>query len=75
MTKNDGIYSRYFTQITGVGFYGFKIHVENNGQATVLRPDVSTPYSGIGIYFNPELLLAGNVTTSGMHSTSIHVLV
>lgn len=62
VTKNDGIYSRYFTQLSGVGFYGFKIRVENNGEATVLRPRTSSRFSATGIYVDPELLLSGNIT-------------
>ncbi|XP_071846823.1 calcium-activated chloride channel regulator 1-like [Apostichopus japonicus] len=64
VTKNDGIYSRYFTQLSGVGFYGFKIRVENNGEATVLRPRTSSRFSATGIYVDPELLLSGNITES-----------
>ncbi|XP_072023459.1 calcium-activated chloride channel regulator 1-like [Amphiura filiformis] len=36
ITKHDGIYSRYFTQFTTEGFYGFKITVVNNGTALKL---------------------------------------
>ncbi|XP_071846825.1 calcium-activated chloride channel regulator 1-like [Apostichopus japonicus] len=61
LTKNDGIYSRYFARFSGVGYYGFSVRVVNNGQATVLSPGTSPPFSGTGIYFNPELLLSGNI--------------
>ena len=37
ITKNDGVYSRYFTEFTEKGFYGIKISVVNNGTAIVLR--------------------------------------
>ena len=36
ITKNDGIYSRYFTDITVDGYYGIKISVFNNGTAIVI---------------------------------------
>lgn len=61
ITKDDGIYSRYFTQFTGIGYYGFKIRVENDGEAVVLRPTSRSRYSGVGMYFDPEALLAGDL--------------
>ncbi|PIK34337.1 putative calcium-activated chloride channel regulator 4-like, partial [Apostichopus japonicus] len=64
VTKDDGIYSRYFTQFTGTGFYGFKLQVENQGSATVLKPG-AWRFSGIKSYFDPEVLLAGNVSVYG----------
>ena len=36
ITKNDGIYSRYFTDITVDGYYGIKISVVNKGTAIVI---------------------------------------
>ena len=37
MTKYDGVYSRYFTELTGDGYYGIKVTVVNNGTAIVLE--------------------------------------
>lgn len=65
ITKDDGIYSRYFTQFIGLGFYGMKVRVENNGEAIILKPSVRSPYSGVDMYFNPEILLAGNLSEFG----------
>ncbi|XP_038061541.1 calcium-activated chloride channel regulator 1-like isoform X2 [Patiria miniata] len=43
VTKNDGVYSRYFTEMTGVGYYGVTIDVDNNeGNAIVID---SNPFS------------------------------
>ncbi|XP_022080609.1 epithelial chloride channel protein-like [Acanthaster planci] len=43
VTKNDGVYSRYFTEVTGVGYYGVKIDVDNNnGNAIIID---SVPFS------------------------------
>lgn len=65
ITKDDGIYSRYFTQFTGVGYYGFKIRVENDGEAIVLRPTSGSRYSDVGMYFDPEALLSGDLSNYG----------
>ncbi|XP_071846695.1 calcium-activated chloride channel regulator 4A-like [Apostichopus japonicus] len=61
LTKNDGIYSKSFSQVLGVGLYGIKIRIENNGGAKIL-PYRSSLHSGTGIYLEPELLLSGNIT-------------
>lgn len=70
ITRDDGIYSRYFTQFTGLGFYGMKVRVENNGEALIVKPSARSPYSGVDMYFNPELLLAGNLSEFGIISFS-----
>ena len=36
VTKYDGVYSRFFTEFTGDGYYGIKITVVNNGSAIIL---------------------------------------
>ena len=46
ITKNDGVYSSYFTHFTTEGFYGIKINVRNNGTAIVVGPG---PYASVDI--------------------------
>ncbi|PIK45473.1 putative calcium-activated chloride channel regulator 1-like [Apostichopus japonicus] len=61
VTKNDGIYSRYFTNFTGVGFYGIKLAFFNEiGSAIILRP-AELPFSRVPAYVDPQELLKGNI--------------
>ncbi|XP_038061372.1 calcium-activated chloride channel regulator 1-like [Patiria miniata] len=43
ITKNDGVYSRSFTEFTGIGYYGIRIDVNNNGGEAIILE--SNPYS------------------------------
>lgn len=60
VTKEDGIYSRYFTEFTGVGFYGIKLRVENSGNATILKyskhSDINPQFLTFSRYSVDELL-------------------
>ncbi|XP_038061542.1 calcium-activated chloride channel regulator 1-like [Patiria miniata] len=52
VTKNDGVYSRTFTDFTGVGFYGIKIDVDNNnGNAVVVD---TAPFSKARPIISPD---------------------
>ena len=52
MTKNDGVYSRFFTDFTGVGYYGIKISVDNDmGNAIIID---SIPFSKARPIVDPD---------------------
>ena len=52
ITKYDGVYSRTFTEFTGIGFYGIKIDVDNNqGNAFVID---ASPFSKARPIINPD---------------------
>ncbi|KAJ8022284.1 Calcium-activated chloride channel regulator 4A [Holothuria leucospilota] len=69
ITRDDGIYSRYFTNFTGVGYYGIKINIDNNdGSAVILLHNSTvpyTPYSGALPVIDPDELLSGNIPMIG----------
>ncbi|XP_022080598.1 calcium-activated chloride channel regulator 1-like [Acanthaster planci] len=45
ITRNDGIYSAYFTKYSGDGFYGVEVRVENNGHDAIVT---DLPFSSDG---------------------------
>lgn len=52
VTKNDGVYSRFFTDFTGVGYYGIQISVDNNqGKAIIID---SVPFSKARPIVDPD---------------------
>ncbi|XP_033644207.1 calcium-activated chloride channel regulator 1-like [Asterias rubens] len=52
VTKNDGVYSRFFTDFTGVGYYGIKISVDNDmGNAIIID---SIPFSKARPIVDPD---------------------
>lgn len=66
VTRDDGIYSRYFTEFSGVGYYGIKVNINNdNGTAIILNPGTQIPYSRTLAFVDPEELLKGNLPTIG----------
>ncbi|PIK44468.1 putative calcium-activated chloride channel regulator 1-like [Apostichopus japonicus] len=66
VTRDDGIYSRYFTAFTGVGYYGIKININNdNGTAIILNDAVALPFSRTLSFVEPEELLKGNIPKIG----------
>ncbi len=63
VTKNDGVYSRFFTDFTGVGYYGIKISVDNNmGNAIIID---SVPFSKARPIVDPDQ--AFNLPAIGQH--------
>ncbi|XP_022080657.1 calcium-activated chloride channel regulator 4-like [Acanthaster planci] len=52
VTKYDGVYSRTFTEFTGIGFYGIKINVDNNGGKAVVVDSV--PFSRARPIISPD---------------------
>ncbi|PIK57832.1 putative calcium-activated chloride channel regulator 1-like [Apostichopus japonicus] len=66
VTRDDGIYSRFFTAFTGVGYYGIKININNdNGTAIILNDAVALPFSRTLSFVEPEELLKGNIPKIG----------
>ncbi|KAJ8047303.1 Calcium-activated chloride channel regulator 1 [Holothuria leucospilota] len=66
VTRDDGIYSRYFINITGIGYYGIKIDINNNdNRAVILKPSGDTPFSGTSLYVDPDDILQGKVPKLG----------
>lgn len=66
VTRDDGIYSSYFTKITGTGFYGIKIDINNNdNRAVILKPNGDAPFSGTSLYVDPDDILQGKVPKLG----------
>ncbi|PIK62088.1 putative calcium-activated chloride channel regulator 4-like [Apostichopus japonicus] len=62
VVKDDGIYSRYFTEFTGVGYYGIKININNDdGTAIILNNGDLLSFSRALSYVEPEELLEGNI--------------
>ncbi|XP_022081155.1 epithelial chloride channel protein-like [Acanthaster planci] len=52
ITKNDGVYSRYFTEFTGIGYYGIRINVDNNGGDAIIIE--SNPFSKARPIVSPD---------------------
>ncbi|XP_033644315.1 calcium-activated chloride channel regulator 1-like [Asterias rubens] len=53
ITKNDGVYSRTFTEFSGVGYYGIRIDVDNNdGDAIII--DSTTAFSKARPIVDPD---------------------
>ncbi|KAJ8023069.1 Calcium-activated chloride channel regulator 1 [Holothuria leucospilota] len=67
VTRDDGIYSRYFTEFTGVGYYGIKLSINNdNKEALILQTiDSEAPYSRTLASTDPDQLLKGNLPKVG----------
>ncbi|XP_071826585.1 calcium-activated chloride channel regulator 1-like [Apostichopus japonicus] len=66
VVKDDGIYSRYFTEFTGVGYYGIKININNDdGTAIILNNGDLLSFSRALSYVEPEELLEGNIPKIG----------
>ncbi|XP_070541345.1 calcium-activated chloride channel regulator 2-like [Ptychodera flava] len=52
VTKEDGIYSMYFTDFVAIGRYSAKVKVENDGESTVVSPSKIT---GFGPAIDPNV--------------------
>ncbi|XP_030840789.1 calcium-activated chloride channel regulator 1-like [Strongylocentrotus purpuratus] len=64
ITANDGIYSRFFTNIRGTGFYGIRTTYENDGSAIILtraRTGISRVQAAIRVTDDGMIISPGNI--------------
>lgn len=64
ITANDGIYSRFFTNINGTGFYGIRTTYENDGSAIILtraRTGISRVQAAIRVTDDGMIISPGNI--------------
>ncbi|XP_030840794.1 calcium-activated chloride channel regulator 1-like [Strongylocentrotus purpuratus] len=64
ITANDGIYSRFFTNIIGTGFYGIRTTYENDGSAIILtraRTGISRVQAAIRVTDDGMIISPGNI--------------
>lgn len=62
VTAGDGIYSRYFTGFSEVGYYGVKILVTNYGEDATIETTSGPTFSRAQLYVEPQDLLSDNIS-------------
>lgn len=62
VTAGDGIYSRYFTGFSKVGYYGVKILVTNYDDDAIVETTSGRKVSRAQLYVEPQDLLSDNIS-------------